>query len=78
MCLAVPARVTEIEGARAKVDLLGNVREADLALVADVAVGDYVLIHAGFAIQKMSAEDARETFELLREIGECADDAGGN
>ena len=75
MCLAIPARVVEIDGPKAKVDILGNTREADLTLVGDIRVGDYVLIHAGFAIEKMTPEDAEATFGLLKEIGSFADDS---
>ena len=68
MCLAVPARVLEIVGANARVDIGGNVREANLSLVEGVAVGDYVMLHAGFAISKSEPEEARRTLELLREM----------
>ncbi len=71
VCLAVPARVIEIEGRKARADVLGNVRKADLTLIPDVEVGDYVLIHAGFAIQKLEPEDAEETLGLFREMGEA-------
>lgn len=70
MCLAVPARVVEIEGQDAKVDILGNVRDAKLSLIDEVSIGDYVLIHAGFAIQKLEAEDAEETLNLFKLMGE--------
>ena len=66
MCLAVPARVIEIEGQDAKVDILGNVRSAKLTLIDGVSIGDYVLIHAGFAIQKLEAQDAEETLNLFK------------
>ncbi len=69
MCLAIPAKVIELEGMNAKVDILGNVRETKLSLVEDVSVGDYVLVHAGYAIQKLEAQDAEETLELFREMG---------
>ena len=65
------ARVAAIEeGNRATVELLGNRRSADLTLVDDVNVGDFVLLHAGFAIQKLAPEDAAETLALLEELGE--------
>ena len=51
MCLAIPAQITEIDGARGKVTLAGNVREADFSLIDEPAVGDWVLVHAGFAIE---------------------------
>ncbi|RJP25003.1 MAG: HypC/HybG/HupF family hydrogenase formation chaperone [Candidatus Omnitrophota bacterium] len=69
MCLAIPAKVTEIVGVDAMVDILGNVRPTKLSLVDDVSVGDYVLIHAGYAIQKLEAQDALETLALFEEMG---------
>jgi len=69
MCLAVPARVLEMDGNKAWVDILGNRREARLDLMPeDVAIGDWVLLHAGFAIQKYSDEEAEESFKLLEEM----------
>jgi len=70
MCLAVPAEITEIgENSRAQVSIAGTVREACLDLVPEAKVGDWVLLHAGFAIQILDAEAAAETLELLREGG---------
>ncbi len=60
-----------MSGATAKVDFGGVTREADLTLVPEAATGDYVLIHAGFAIQLLSEEEARETLELFRELAEA-------
>ena len=71
VCLAVPARVIEMKGRKARVDVLGNVRSADLTLLDEVRVGDYVLVHAGFAIQRLEPEDAEETLDLFREMGEA-------
>lgn len=68
MCLSVPARIVELEGSLATVDVMGNRREADVSLVDEPRLGDYVLVHAGFAIQKMTAEDAAETLKLWEEI----------
>jgi hydrogenase expression/formation protein HypC len=68
MCLAVPARIIEISGSRARVSLAGNVREADLSLLEEAAVGDWVLVHAGFALEKLSAEDAEETLNLIMQL----------
>ncbi|MBS7640230.1 MAG: HypC/HybG/HupF family hydrogenase formation chaperone [Candidatus Bathyarchaeia archaeon] len=68
MCLAVPAKVIEINGDLAKVDFGGGViREANISLV-DAKVGDYVLIHAGYAIQVLDEEEAKETLRLWMEI----------
>ncbi len=72
MCLAVPARIERMEGQRAVVSLGGVERQASLALVPEARVGDYVLLHAGFAIQVVDAEEAARTLELLEEIGEAS------
>ena len=68
MCLAVPAKVIEINDLAARVEVEGNVREANLTLVEGVKVGDYVMLHAGFAISKYDPEEAQRTLELLREV----------
>lgn len=68
MCLSVPARIVELRGRLATVDVMGNRREADVSLVDDPQVGDYVLVHAGFAIEKMSPEDAAESLRLWEEM----------
>ena len=67
MCLAVPAKVIEINDLTARVDVGGNVREANVALVEGVKVGDYVMLHAGFAISIYDPEEAQKTLDLLRE-----------
>ena len=69
MCLAVPVEVVSVEGDQATVALEGNTRTADLSLVGGAAVGEWVLMHAGFAIEKLSAEEALETLGLLRDAG---------
>ena len=68
MCLAIPVRVTKIEGRKATVEVEGVVREAALDLVEDVKVGDYLLLHAGFAIQKLDEKQAEKTLDLWREF----------
>jgi hydrogenase expression/formation protein HypC len=68
MCLSVPARVIAIDGEMADVSVGGAVFRAGLQMVDDIAVGDYVLLHAGFAIEKLNEEDALETLRLLKEI----------
>ncbi|MBS7624678.1 HypC/HybG/HupF family hydrogenase formation chaperone [Candidatus Bathyarchaeota archaeon] len=67
MCLAIPAKVIEISGDLARVDFGGIVREVNVSLV-DVKVGDYVLVHAGYAIQVIDEAEAEETLELWRKI----------
>ena len=65
MCLAVPVKIVEMEGNRGTVDFAGNRRTASLVLVPEVKVGDYVLLHAGFAITVLEEADALESLELL-------------
>lgn len=69
MCLAIPAEVIEIEGDNALVSLDGVKKKVSLALMEDVAVGDYVLLHVGYALSKISPEEAQKTLELFAEAG---------
>ena len=68
MCLAVPARIVELEGDKAVVDALGNRYNARTTLTPEVKLGDIVLIHAGFAITKIDEEEARKTWQLIAEF----------
>jgi len=68
MCLAVPARIVELEDDRAVVDALGNRWNIRTTLTPEVGMGDIVLIHAGFAIAKVDEEDAKETWQLIAEL----------
>ena len=68
MCLAIPAQIIEINDTRAKVELAGNVRDADVSLIDEPAVGDWVLIHAGFAIEKLAPEEAAESLKLFAQM----------
>ena len=70
MCLGIPGKVIEIEKNVAKVDVGGVSRDISLDLCPDVSVGEYVLIHTGFAIQKVDEEEAKETLDLLRQMAE--------
>ena len=76
MCLAIPARITEIDptGETAQVSLGGISKAISLALVSDAAVGDYVLIHVGYALNKLSEEEAERTLALIREMGLLEED----
>ena len=67
MCLAIPSRITKIENNMATIDVEGVQREASLLLLEDAQVGDYVIVHAGFAIQKLDEAAAQETLDLLRD-----------
>ena len=71
MCLAVPAKVLGIKGDRGIVDFGGIRREVSLSLIDDVKVGDYVLIHVGFAIQKLERKEAEEILKLWREVSDA-------
>jgi hydrogenase expression/formation protein HypC len=71
MCLGIPGKVIEIEKNMAKVELGGFLRDISLDLCPDVAIGEYVLIHTGFAIQKVDEKEAEETLDLLRKMAEA-------
>jgi hydrogenase expression/formation protein HypC len=74
MCLAIPARVVELLPAeQARVDIAGIGKTISLALVDDVAVGDYVIVHVGFALSKLSEEEAKATLALFAEAGMLED-----
>jgi len=75
MCLSVPAKVVSVEGSSAKVSIGGTLVDIALHLVDDVIAGDYVLVHTGFALQKVSEEEALETIELIRQL-DMAGEAG--
>lgn len=65
MCLAVPMKVIEIDGEFGDAELGGVKRKVNLQLLPETKIGDYVIVHAGFAIQKLDREDAEETLRLL-------------
>lgn len=68
MCLAVPLRIVQIEGEIAKVELGGVLRDVSLALTPEARVGDYVLVHTGFAISVLDEAEAQETLRLFAEL----------
>lgn len=68
MCLAVPMKVMEIEGPVAQVEAGGVRRAARVDLVEGVAVGDYVIVHAGIAIERLDPKEAEETLRLFEEV----------
>ncbi|MCK4334085.1 HypC/HybG/HupF family hydrogenase formation chaperone [candidate division WOR-3 bacterium] len=68
MCIGIPAKVIEITGTSGKVDYQGVKREASFLMLPGVKAGDYVILHAGFAIKKLSEEDAKETLRLIQEM----------
>jgi len=74
MCLAIPVQVEQLLGADSAIVNLGGVKkEVSLALVEDVAVGDYVILHAGYALQKLDQEEAEHTLALFAEMAAAQD-----
>ena len=69
MCLAIPAKVETIDGERGVVSLAGTSAQVMLTLTPEVKAGDYVLVHAGYAIAVVPENEARQTYALLREMG---------
>ena len=80
MCLGVPGKIIEINqtgGLRmGKIDFGGVVREACLEAIPEAKIGDYTIVHAGFALNVLSEEDAQQTLDLLREITAIEDELG--
>ncbi len=78
MCLAVPGRILSIEGddpvlRAGRVDFAGIVKRVNLSYVPEAAVGDYVLVHVGFAISTVDEAEARQVFAYLKEMGDLAE-----
>ncbi|MFC1932882.1 HypC/HybG/HupF family hydrogenase formation chaperone [Chloroflexota bacterium] len=71
MCLAIPALVKSIDGYIAEIDIDGVTRQVSIQLTPDVKVGDYVLLHTGYAIGVIDEDEAKETLKLLRELSEA-------
>jgi hydrogenase expression/formation protein HypC len=84
MCLAVPGKIVSVHGddpdlRTGRVDFSGVIKQVNLAYVPEAQVGDYVLVHVGFAINTIDEAEARQVFEYLREMGELAElEAGEN
>ncbi len=75
MCLAIPGEVIEVKDDVATVRIGEALRKASLMLLPDGAeLGDYVIVHAGFALNKLDPEEARESLRLIRELAACADE----
>jgi hydrogenase expression/formation protein HypC len=68
MCLSIPAKIISIDGTMAEVSAGGAIFKAGLHIIENAVVGDYILLHAGFAIQKISEEEAVETLRLFEEM----------
>jgi len=78
MCLAIPGKVVSISGDDAltrmgKINFSGIIKQASLAYVPEVNVGDYVIVHVGFALSKVDEEEAQTVFEYLKKIGELGE-----
>jgi hydrogenase expression/formation protein HypC len=78
MCLAVPGKIVSIEGEDpvlrcGRVDFSGIVKQINLAYVPEAKIGDYVLVHVGFAINTIDEEEANQVFEYLRQMGDLAE-----
>ena len=71
MCLAIPALVKSVDGPLAEVEVGGVTRQASLQLTPEARVGDYVLLHTGYAINVIDEDEAQETLKLLRELSEA-------
>jgi hydrogenase expression/formation protein HypC len=76
MCLAIPVLIKSIEDKEADVDIGGITRRISLWLTPEAKVGDYVLVHTGYAISVLDQEQAEETLALLREIAQAAEEEG--
>lgn len=74
MCLAIPLKVISITGTDAIGEVGGVQREVSVMMTPNAKVGDYVIVHAGFAIQILDQKEAEENLEILRQIGELAED----
>ena len=75
MCLAIPGKVVSISGddpltRMGRIDFSGVVKQASLAYVPKVNIGDYVIVHVGFALSKVDEDEAQKVFQYLRQIGE--------
>jgi hydrogenase expression/formation protein HypC len=74
MCLAVPVKIIALNGSEATIEIQGVERSVNVALIPDPAIGDFVLVHAGFAIQKWSLEDVEEYQKIVEQMDALAGD----
>ena len=72
MCLALPCRIVAIDGENATIDVSGMKKDISLALMDDATVGDYVIVHVGYALTKLDPEEAEKTLTLFTKMGEAA------
>ncbi len=73
MCLSIPAKIIELEGEMGKASIGGSIISVGLQLVEDVKIGDYVLVHTGFALEKIDEEEALKQLQLLKELSDNPD-----
>ena len=82
MCLAIPGKIIDIQQdidptfRNGKVSFEGITRNVNLSMVPHAEIGDYVLVHVGVALNRINEEEAKKTFQYLREIGEVSDELG--
>ena len=77
MCLAIPCKIIEINNSMAVIDVAGVKGEASLLLIEDPKIGEYVIVHAGFAIQKIDEKEAMESLKILHEVASLSADNDG-
>ncbi|MBW1818141.1 MAG: HypC/HybG/HupF family hydrogenase formation chaperone [Deltaproteobacteria bacterium] len=73
MCLAIPAKLIKIENGMGTIDMAGTRRDVSLLLIEEPKIGDYVIVHAGFAIHKIDEAEAMKTLKVLREMAALLD-----
>ena len=73
MCLAIPAKIVQIADNMALIDMEGTQREVSLLLLENATIGDFVIVHAGFAIHKIDEAEAMESLKVLREMASLAE-----
>ena len=73
MCLAIPAKIIGIENEMGTIDMDGTQREVSLLLIEDAEIGDYVFVHAGFAIHKIDETEAMQSLKVLRDMASLED-----
>jgi len=77
MCLAIPCKIVEIDNSMAVIDADGFKGRASILLIEDPKVGEYVIVHAGFAIQKIDEKEAMESLKILHEVASLSADNDG-
>lgn len=78
MCLAVPAQIVEVRGDQAMADLHGNRLRINLSLLPDAIVGDWVLIHAGFALQRLDDAEVKQTWAVLADLNDAGQEGSSS